>query len=180
MGNSKAMISSPDAKSNLIQPFLVRRVFTLIELLAMPAVARRAKASFKSVFTLIELLVVIAIIGILAALLLPALQVAKDTAKQIICTNNLKQIGNGFANYLSDYDGVYPPYSYNVDANSPAGERELSWWHTDKIAPAMNLKASMTNKDPGVPEIFECPSDPYFTKPNGNPAEWNSIAPSYD
>ena len=68
----------------------------------------------RNFFTLIELLVVISIIVILAALLLPALNKARDRAKAASCVSNLKQIGLGISTYAGDFNGFFPNDWYDT------------------------------------------------------------------
>ena len=101
-------------------------------------------------FTLIELLVVIAIIAILAAMLLPALQNAREQARDSDCKSNLKQCGTVLLFYLNDYDERIPRYTYSYGGTSAAS----NWYlHRD-----LSRAYGMPQDGPRAPKFWRCGS----------------------
>src|SRR5438105_4390189 len=109
-------------------------------------------------FTLIELLVVIAIIAILAAILFPVFAKARARAQATTCGSDLKQFGNAFLMYASDYEDRLP---------SPGGAASwLSTWDVDNGATLNKFIAAGARTTKSPADIWACPS--YQGKVGGN------------
>jgi prepilin-type N-terminal cleavage/methylation domain-containing protein/prepilin-type processing-associated H-X9-DG protein len=106
-------------------------------------------------FTLIELLVVIAIIAILAAILFPVFNQAKEAAKRTACLSNLRQIGTAFIMYESDWDDRLPDRR-DLKNSMPGGYRPWSTWPpSDPRAGWAAIATQMYTKND---DIWICPS----------------------
>ena len=119
-----------------------RRRFTLIELL----VGRRPTLSRARLFTLIELLVVISIIALLLSILMPSLGKAKEQARALVCSANLRQIGLATQMYLDENKGKIPV----VDTFEPT-------WYV-LLAQVMDWKVKDYNEIETPKNITHCPS----------------------
>ncbi|WZO96342.1 DUF1559 domain-containing protein [Isosphaeraceae bacterium EP7] len=122
-------------------------------------------------FTLIELLVVISIIAVLIALLLPAVQSAREAGRRIQCVNNLKQIGLALHNY-HDTVGAFPTNrsTYNTAFSYSALAQMLSFMEQSQLFAALNFNvrrddASNLTAQGTVIKAFLCPSDSWSAYP---------------
>ena len=119
------------------------------------------KTSKNVKFTLIELLVVIAIIAILAGMLLPALNNARESGRKASCSSNLKQVGTAMALYVSSNDGFLPTFSQSMDLNQYVWNARLALFIGGR-------DSNVTTDIAGSMKIFRCPSHSSRKNINGN------------
>jgi len=120
-------------------------------------------------FTLVELLVVMAVIGVLASLLLPALARSKDQGRNTVCANQLRQLGIATRLYTEDNNNILP--SAELLPTSPVNPTNSLPRICDVLAPEVGKSTGGTNSSP----VFDCPADTEGRfAAEGSSYEWNT------
>ena len=116
----------------------------------------------KAAFTLVELLVVVAIIALLVSILLPSLGKAKEAARRVICSSNLKSMGLAVAMYSNDSDNWLPKLvsedrstNYCLEIGTYLSIEDDSWFPWDPVG----SWSGAFEPDVGAPKILTCPSE---------------------
>ncbi len=113
--------------------------------------------NLKRAFTLTELLVVLAVIAILAALILPALNSAKAKGMRTVCMNNLREVNRGLRMYTDDFSDWSP--STPATNKSPSLQNMVAFTGFRKLIKTnLGLKAASSSKD----RVFGCPADLFY------------------
>jgi prepilin-type N-terminal cleavage/methylation domain-containing protein/prepilin-type processing-associated H-X9-DG protein len=118
-------------------------------------------------FTLVELLVVIGIISVLIAMLLPALNKAREQAKKIQCMSNMRQIGQAMAMYTNQFKGTIP--YYNIGSAFPQQER--LWYQLLMKSNCLQGTPSHTSASTLVSQVLFCPNQPRHQLSAGYPED---------
>jgi prepilin-type N-terminal cleavage/methylation domain-containing protein/prepilin-type processing-associated H-X9-DG protein len=113
-------------------------------------------------FTLVELLVVIGIIALLLSILLPALNRAREAARDVQCMSNVRQLCYALVNYATEHSGRFPPNVQLIPA-PPAGQPTVNYWYDeDRLGRYLpkGTQPSLTSANPTIGGgVFICPSD---------------------
>ncbi len=121
----------------------------------------------RGAFTLIELLTVIAIIGILAAILIPVVGAVRESARASQCTSNMRQIGQGLLMYVSDNDGFAPPGRDDLrhEAAGGGGATSLAstyfyvvWPYVYDSLSTLRVPDNTVTSNSAVENVFHCPT----------------------
>ncbi len=129
----------------------------------------RRRSLARRAFTLIEMLVIIAIIGLLSALLMPVLSRAKRSARNIVCISQLRQLGLAVRLYAGDYKETLP--IAEPIPTIPANTNKIRPRICDVLGPYVGKAAGATNN----PLVFRCPEDNGdFFEMEGSSYRWNA------